>query len=100
MGHRYEHKLSAAGMLITLGIIYGDIGTSPLYVLKAIIGDQPINADSVKGAISSAAIEGLEDLNPAIKTVPIVIAILTGLFFIQQFGTNLVGKFFGPAISA
>ena len=32
------HKLSAAGVLITLGIIFGDIGTSPIYVLKAILG--------------------------------------------------------------
>ena len=32
------HKLSAAGALIALGIIYGDIGTSPIYVLKAIMG--------------------------------------------------------------
>jgi len=45
-------KLTAAGLLITLGIIYGDIGTSPLYVLKAIIGDHPINADIVLGGIS------------------------------------------------
>lgn len=28
------HKLSAAGMLVTLGIIFGDIGTSPLYVMR------------------------------------------------------------------
>jgi K+ transporter len=32
-------KLTAAGLLISLGIIYGDIGTSPLYVFKAIIGE-------------------------------------------------------------
>lgn len=37
-GHAY-HGLSAAGALITLGIIYGDIGTSPLYVMKAIVGE-------------------------------------------------------------
>ena len=29
-------KVSFAGLLITLGIIYGDIGTSPLYGLKAL----------------------------------------------------------------
>ncbi len=46
------HKLSAAGLLVTLGIIYGDIGTSPLYVLSAIIGNKPIDADVIKGAIS------------------------------------------------
>lgn len=32
-------RLSLAGMIITLGIIYGDIGTSPLYVMKAIVGE-------------------------------------------------------------
>lgn len=30
-------KLTGVGMLITLGIVYGDIGTSPLYVMNAII---------------------------------------------------------------
>ena len=34
------NKVSAAGLLIALGIIYGDIGTSPLYVLNAIIKGQ------------------------------------------------------------
>jgi KUP system potassium uptake protein len=33
-------KLTAAGLLISLGIIYGDIGTSPLYVFKAIVGQE------------------------------------------------------------
>ena len=163
MGHRYEHKLSAAGMLITLGIIFGDIGTSPLYVLKAIVGTHPIDATSIKGAIScifwtltlqttikyvilvlradnkgeggifslytlvkktkvkwlifpaiigggtlladgiitppisiSSAVEGLQAINPHIRTVPIIIIIITVLFFIQQFGTKFIGKFFGP----
>ncbi|MBC7440418.1 MAG: KUP/HAK/KT family potassium transporter, partial [Flavobacterium sp.] len=45
-------KLSIGGLLITLGIIYGDIGTSPLYVMKAIIGTKPIVADIVLGGIS------------------------------------------------
>lgn len=45
-------KLSAAGLLITLGIIYGDIGTSPLYVMKAIIGDSIITKDLVLGGLS------------------------------------------------
>ncbi len=161
--HHHIQKVSAAGLLVTLGIIFGDIGTSPLYVLKAIVGDQPIDAETVKGGIScifwtltlqttlkyviltlradnkgeggifslytlvrrakikwllfpaiiggstlladgiitppisvSAAIEGLRELNPYIKTVPIVIAIITALFIIQQFGTKLIGRFFGP----
>ena len=35
-------KASAAGLLVALGIIYGDIGTSPLYVLSSIIGKREI----------------------------------------------------------
>ncbi|MBK7853353.1 MAG: KUP/HAK/KT family potassium transporter [Bacteroidetes bacterium] len=156
-------RISAAGLLITLGIIYGDIGTSPLYVMKAIVGKTPINADVVMGGIScifwtlslqttikyviltlradnkgeggifslytlvrrikvkwlifptiiggsalladgiitpsisvSSAVEGLRYFNDKIDTVPIVIAILTILFTIQQFGTGFVGRFFGP----
>ncbi len=152
-------------LLITLGIIYGDIGTSPLYVMKAIVGKQPINPEVVLGGLScifwtltiqttfkyvmltlradnkgeggifslyalirrtkvrwliwpaiiggsalladgiitppisvSSAIEGLRMYNPEIPTVPIVIAILTALFFIQQFGTKFVGNFFGPVM--
>jgi KUP system potassium uptake protein len=44
--------LTLGGLLITLGIIYGDIGTSPLYVMKAILGNNIINADIVLGGIS------------------------------------------------
>ncbi len=157
------NKVTLAGLLITLGIIYGDIGTSPLYVMSSIIGKSIIDAELVKGAISavfwtltlqttikyviltlradnngeggifslftlikrskykwllvpaiiggsalladgiitppisvSAAVEGLRFFNPKLNTVPIVIGILFGLFFIQQFGTGFVGKFFGP----
>lgn len=50
--HHHVHKVSAAALLVTLGIIFGDIGTSPLYVLKAIAGDAPINADTIKGGLS------------------------------------------------
>ena len=156
-------QLSLGGLLITLGIIYGDIGTSPLYVMKAIIGATAINADIVLGGVScvfwtltlqttvkyviitlnadnngeggifalyalvrrtkvkwliipaiiggsalladgiitppisvSSAVEGLRTFYPAINTVPIVIGILFVLFFIQQFGTKIVGKFFAP----
>lgn len=46
------HKLSAAGLLVTLGIIFGDIGTSPLYVLNAIIGKSAIDGNVVKGSLS------------------------------------------------
>ena len=52
-GHQQLHsKLSIAGLLITLGIIYGDIGTSPLYVMKAIIGTDKISADLILGGLS------------------------------------------------
>jgi len=55
MGDQHKHNahpLSWAGLLVTLGIIYGDIGTSPLYVFKAIVGDRPITEDLVFGGIS------------------------------------------------
>ena len=164
--HHGIHKVSFGGLLITLGIIYGDIGTSPLYVMKAIVGDGPIDADIVRGGISavfwtltlqttfkyviltlradnngeggifslftlvrrnrykwlvvpaiiggsalladgiitppisvSAAIEGLRFFNEDLNTVPYVIWILCGLFFIQQFGTGFIGRFFGPMMT-
>ena len=50
--HHLVHKVSAGALLVTLGIIFGDIGTSPLYVMKAIVGKKPISADVVIGAIS------------------------------------------------
>jgi len=46
------NKVSLGTLLITLGIIYGDIGTSPLYVMKAIFGDAPIHKNLVIGAVS------------------------------------------------
>src|SRR3954463_16657913 len=47
------NKATWGGLLITLGIIYGDIGTSPLYVMSAIVGKSAIDADIVKGAVSA-----------------------------------------------
>jgi KUP system potassium uptake protein len=160
-------KITAAGLLVTLGIIYGDIGTSPLYVMSAIVGLKAIDASVIIGAMSlvfwtltlqttikyviftlqadnkgeggifslytlvkkakrkwlifpaiiggccilgegiitppisvASAVEGLR-LIPRfaeIPTIPIVIAIITGLFVIQQFGTKFIGKFFGPVM--
>jgi len=46
------HKISIAGLLVALGIIYGDIGTSPLYVLKAIVGEEAISELLVYGGVS------------------------------------------------
>ena len=160
--HKDLNRLSTAGLLISLGIIYGDIGTSPLYVFKAIVGERTITTDLILGGLScifwtltlqttikyvlitlradnkgeggifslfslvrrkakwlvfpamiggaslladgmitppitvSAAIEGLEIFYPGLPTVPIVMAIITLLFVIQQFGTSLVGRAFGP----
>ena len=46
------NKVTGAGLLIALGIIYGDIGTSPLYVLNAIIRDKAISDELILGALS------------------------------------------------
>lgn len=46
------HKISAAGMLVALGIIYGDIGTSPIYTLRFIVGDHVITEDLIYGGLS------------------------------------------------
>lgn len=150
---------------MTLGIIYGDIGTSPLYVMKAIVGSGKIDPVVVLGGLScvfwtitllttikyvfitlnadnkgeggifslyalvrrmkvkwliipailggctlladgiitppisvASAVEGLSILRDDIPTIPIVLVILTGLFMIQQFGTKVVGRFFGPVM--
>ena len=45
-------KITGATLLVALGIIYGDIGTSPLYVMKAIVGERPISEALVYGGIS------------------------------------------------
>jgi KUP system potassium uptake protein len=49
---KHLEVVSFAGLLITFGIIYGDIGTSPLYVMKAVIGKSSINEDLVLGGLS------------------------------------------------
>jgi len=46
------NKVTAAGLLIALGIIYGDIGTSPLYVFNAIIGNRVVDEALILGALS------------------------------------------------
>lgn len=52
-GHDLHNKFTLGGILITLGIIFGDIGTSPLYVMKAIIGSHTISPEVVLGGISA-----------------------------------------------
>jgi KUP system potassium uptake protein len=162
-------KATPAGLLIALGIIFGDIGTSPLYVLNAITNGKVITEDLIIGVLSciiwtltlqttikyviltlradnrgeggifslfalvrrrkkwlvlpamaggaalladgmitppisvTSAIEGLKQV-PALShisqwtVVYIVIGIITVLFFLQQFGTALIGRFFGPVM--
>jgi KUP system potassium uptake protein len=161
------NKVTSAGLIIALGIIYGDIGTSPLYVLNEIITGREISDLLIIGSLSciiwtltlqttfkyviltlkadnkgeggifslyalvrrrkkwlvipamiggaalladgiitppitvTSAIEGLRQI-PAFHDitqqtiVTIVIAIISLLFFVQQFGTASIGKFFGP----
>lgn len=168
-----NNKVTIGSLLVALGIIYGDIGTSPLYVFKAIIGGRVINEQLVFGGIScvfwtlifqttfkyiwltlradnhgeggifslyalvrrygknlviptilgattlladgiitppisvASAIEGLglvkglEDIVVPgnFLTIGIVVTILSLLFFFQRFGTEAIGKFFGPIMT-
>ncbi len=167
MDAQHIKNLSAGGLLVALGIIYGDIGTSPLYVFSAIVGGREISDLLVYGAIScifwtltlqttfkyifltlqadnkgeggvfslyalvkrynkslyipaiigagmlladgiitppisvASAIEGLRLIKPDLTEESvsyIVYAILTILFFFQQFGTNVIGRAFGPVM--
>ena len=47
-----HNRVTTAGLLIALGIIYGDIGTSPLYVLNAIISGKTISEELIIGVLS------------------------------------------------
>jgi len=156
-------KITLSGLIVTLGIVYGDIGTSPLYVFKAILaGGKEVNELLVLGGIScifwtltlqttikyvlitlradnhgeggifalfallkkkstffvivtmiggstlladgiitpaitvTSAIEGLRMINPTISVIPVVLVILLFLFSFQRFGSNILGKLFGP----
>ncbi len=159
-------KITAASLLVALGIIYGDIGTSPLYVLTGVIGEKPIDEMLVFGGVScifwtlvfqttikyiwltlkadnqgeggifslyalvrrygkwlviptilgattlladgiitppisvASAVEGLDMIIPNIPVVPIVVVILSLLFFFQRFGTQKIGNVFGPIMFA
>src|ERR1044071_6819522 len=50
--NNYSNRITIASLLVALGIIYGDIGTSPLYVLKAIVRDHEIDETLVLGGLS------------------------------------------------
>ncbi|MEO6130654.1 MAG: KUP/HAK/KT family potassium transporter, partial [Saprospiraceae bacterium] len=45
-------KITFASLLVTLGIVFGDIGTSPLYVIAAIIGKNTISRELILGGLS------------------------------------------------
>ncbi|MBA3692418.1 MAG: KUP/HAK/KT family potassium transporter [Acidobacteria bacterium] len=163
--HQNLNKISFAGLLVALGIVFGDIGTSPLYTFSAIVGEREITETLALGALSavfwtltlqttikyitivlsadnngeggvfslytliyekagkwimyptiiggsfilaegiitppisvSSAVEGLRIYAPNLPTVPIVLFILLLIFFAQQFGTQIIGKFFGPVM--
>lgn len=49
---KQTNKATAAGLIIALGIIYGDIGTSPLYVLNEIIKGRIISEELILGSLS------------------------------------------------
>ncbi|MCC5612438.1 KUP/HAK/KT family potassium transporter, partial [Nostoc sp. CHAB 5834] len=49
---KHLDTIKAAGLLVALGIIYGDIGTSPLYTLRAIIDNRVVDEILIKGALS------------------------------------------------
>lgn len=46
------NRVTAAGLIVALGIIYGDIGTSPLYVLNAITNGRVISDQLIIGSLS------------------------------------------------
>lgn len=162
--HSGMSKATLGGILVSMGIVFGDIGTSPLYTLPAILTGRVIETDLVLGALSavfwtlmfqttikyvlitlnadnkgeggifslyalvrryntklvipaiiggaflladgiitppisvSSAVEGLQIFWKDLDTVPIVLLIIVGLFALQQFGTNQVGKYFGPVM--
>jgi len=47
-----HRKLSFLGIVVTIGIVFGDIGTSPLYVMNALIDGTRNTPDFIIGAIS------------------------------------------------
>lgn len=48
----HPNKVTAGGLLVALGIIYGDIGTSPLYVMRSVNGATTVEEEVVLGALS------------------------------------------------
>jgi KUP system potassium uptake protein len=50
--HININKVSIAGLIVALGIIYGDIGTSPLYVLNEITKNKEVTEKLILGGLS------------------------------------------------
>ena len=46
------NRATPVGLIIALGIVYGDLGTSPLYVFNAIIRDRVITPELILGGLS------------------------------------------------
>ena len=69
-------------------------------IVPAVVGGCALLADGIitPPITISAAIEGLQTEVPHLHTVTVVIIIIAALFIIQQFGTSLVGKAFGPVM--
>jgi KUP system potassium uptake protein len=76
--------------------------TIAVFTIIAMIGAAMFLGDSVvTPAISVlSAVEGLEVVQPGLSTLvlPIALVILVGLFAIQRFGTNRIGRLFGPVM--
>lgn len=56
MNNSVRKRVTLAGLLVSIGIVYGDIGTSPLYVMKAIVNENggiaSVNREYIVGSIS------------------------------------------------
>ena len=70
------NRVTAAGLIIALGIIYGDIGTSPLYVLNAITKGRLLTEELVLGALS--CVIWTLTLQTTIKYVILTLGRITG----------------------
>ena len=56
MNEKTRKNISAAGLLIAIGIVYGDIGTSPLYVMKScLLYTSPSPRDGATSRMPSSA---------------------------------------------
>jgi len=97
------------GILALLNLAFpanltGAAGARPVVIMGAIgvFGAALLYGDGViTPAISVvSAVEGLEVISPSLDhlVVPIAVVILIALFSVQRFGTNLIGKAFGPII--